>query len=213
MQTLRVQFLLRSETPTRQAAGHLQRSSKQLRRPLLYIPVMLDVFLNDLPSHTVANCASEVSVLPQLSGPQPLLQPRELAEQLPRTDALYYPDHLPDGPSGRKRYQDVYMILCYFYFSYLQSILLAYLPYHLFRSSPYFFFSEYIFPTFRTPYQMVYRIVDLMTRPLQSHASFYPIVSQGPIRIRETSRLPYNPPCKACIHPRGKPRGILQSFS
>jgi len=202
-----------SETPTRQAAGHLKRSSKQLRRPLLYISMMLDIFLNDLPSHTVPDRAGEVSVLPQLAAPQSLLQARELAEQLPRSDALYYPNHFSDGPPRRKRYQNVYMILCYFHFRYLKSILVAYLSNHLFRSLPYLFFSEYILPSFRTPYQVIVRVVDRMTRPFQSHASFYTIAPQGPMRIRETSRLPYNPPCKACIHPRGKPRGILQSIS
>jgi hypothetical protein len=60
---------------------------------------------------------------------------------------------------------------------------------------------------------MVYRVVDRMTRPLQAHALFYNITTQGPMRIRESSRLPYNPPRKACIPPRGKPRGILQRFS
>jgi hypothetical protein len=30
--------------------------------------------------------------------------------------------------------------------------------------------------------------------------------------LRATSRLPYNPLGKTCNHPRGKPRGILQSF-
>ena len=175
--------------------------------------MMLDILLNDLPSHTVADRAGEVSVLPQLPRPQSLLQARELAEQLPRTNALYDPYHFSDGPSGRKRCQNMYMVLCYFHFRYLKSILVAYLTNHLFRSLPYLFFSEYILPTLRTPNQVVVRVVDRMTRPLQCHASFYTIAPQGPMRIREASRLPYNPPCKACIHPRGKPRGILQRLS
>ncbi len=175
--------------------------------------MMLDIFLNDLPSHTVSDCAGEVSILPQLAGPQPLLQSRELSEQLPRANALYYPHHLPDGPPRRKRHQNVYMVLCDFHFRYLKSILFADFPNRLFRSFPYLFFSEYILPALRTPYQMIIRVVDRMTRPLQCHASFYTIVSQGPGRIKETSRLPYNPPCKACIHPRRKPRGILQRVS
>ena len=33
-----------SETPTRQAAGHLRRSLKELRRPLLYVSMMLIYF-------------------------------------------------------------------------------------------------------------------------------------------------------------------------
>jgi len=175
---------------------------------------MLDIFLNDLPSHTVADCTSEVSIFPKFSRPQSLLQPRELAEQLPRANALYRPHHLPDSVPWRKRYQQMYMVLCYFHFRYLKSILITDFPNHLFRSFPYLFSCEYILPTLWTPYQMIIRIVDRMTRPLQCHASLYTtIASQGPGRIRETSRLPYNPPRKACIHPRGKPRGILQRVS
>ena len=174
--------------------------------------MMLDIFLNDLPSHTVPDRAGEVSVLPQLTGPQSLLQARELTEQLPRAYALYDPDHLSDGPSWRKRYQNMYMVLCYLHFRYLNSILGSYLPNYLFRSFPYLLCSEYILPAFRTPYQMIIRVVDRMTRSLQCHASFYPIASQGPGRIRATSRLPYNPPRKACIHPVASHRAFCKVF-
>lgn len=84
--------------------------------------MMLDILLNDLPSHTIADRAGEISVLPQLASPQSFLQSRELAEQLPRADALYNPNHLSDGPSGRKRYQNMYMVLCYFHFRYIKSM-------------------------------------------------------------------------------------------
>jgi hypothetical protein len=50
------------------------------------------------------------------------------------------------------------------------------------------------------------------------HDSFaegsYPLlyhISQWPRRIRGTSSPPYNPLGKACLHPRGKPRGTRQS--
>ena len=37
-------------------------------------------------------------------------------------------------------------------------------------------------------------------------------ISQWPRRIRGTSSPPYNPLGRACLHPRGKPRGTRQSF-
>jgi hypothetical protein len=55
----------------------------------------------------------------------------------------------------------------------------AYFPDYLYRSYPYLFFCKYLLPIFRAPYQMVYRVVDRMTRPLQSHASFYTTARMG----------------------------------
>jgi hypothetical protein len=51
--------------------------------------MMLDIFINDLPSHTVSDRTGEISVFPKLTGPKPFLDARELAEQFPRTYALY----------------------------------------------------------------------------------------------------------------------------
>ena len=79
------------------------------------------------------------------------------------------------------------MVLCYFHFRYLKSILAADLPNQLFRSFPDLFLHKYILSTFRTPYQMVVRIVNRMTRPLQSHAYRYTIARKGLCGLR---RLP-----------------------
>jgi len=72
---------------------------------------------------------------------------------------------------------------------------------------------KYFLPIFRAPYQVMHRIVDRRTRLLQSPYIMLYHILQEPLWIREPYRLPSIPPGKACIHPRGKPRGILQSFS
>ncbi len=174
---------------------------------------MLNIFFDQLPSHTVSDCAGEVPIFPELTRPEPLLDSRKLAEQFPCTNALYCSNHLAYRKSWRKRYQQMHMINGYFHLLDLYPIFIANFFDELFRSFPYVFFLEYLLPIFRAPYQMIYRVVDRMTRPLQSHASCYTIPAQGPMWIRESSRLPYNPPRKACIPPRGKPRGILQRYS
>ena len=175
--------------------------------------MMLDIFIDNLPSHTVSNRAGEVSVLPKLARPKPPSDSRELSEQFSRTYAFYCPNHLAYRKLGWKRHKHMYMIYCYFHFLYLYFVFFAYLFYNLFRSFPYRVIMKYLLSIFWAPYQMVSRVVDCMTRPFQCHASFYTITMQGPMWKRETSRLPYNPPRKACIPPRGKPRGILQRFS
>jgi len=175
--------------------------------------MMLDILINDLASQMVSDRPNKIPIFPKFSRPQPLLQSRKHAEQFSCTYALYCPNHLTYRMLWRKRYQYMYMILCYFHLIYLKSIIFTYLPYQLFRTFPYLFTNKYLFPIFRAPYQMVCCVIYRMTRPLQSHASCYTISSQGPLWIRETSRLPYNPLGMACIHPRGKPRGILQISS
>jgi hypothetical protein len=186
---------------------------EKLRRPLLYFTMMLDIFVDNLPSHTVSDCAGEVAVFPKFSCPKAFPYPREFAEQFSRTNAFYCSNHLANRPLRWKRYQYVYMILCHFHFLYLKSILFRYLPDQLSRSFPYLQLTKYALPIFRAPHQMVYRVVNRMTRPLQSHAYLYTILRKGLCGLGRLSRLPNNPPGKACIHPRGKPRSILQSFS
>lgn len=175
--------------------------------------MMLDIFINNLPSHTVSDCTSEISVFPKLSRPKPRLHTRQLAEQFPRTYAFYYTNHFPYRKLRGKWHQDMYMINRYFHFLNLYPVFFAYLFDKLFRSLPYRFVPKYLLPIFRAPYQMIYCVVNRMTRPLQTQTLFYTISAQGPMWIRESSRLPYNPPRKACIPPCGKPRGILQRVS
>ena len=71
------------------------------------------------------------------------------------------------------------MIHCYFHFHYFHSIFVAYFLDQLFRSFPYLIVNKYLLPIFWTPYQMIYRVIDRMTRPPQSHALCYTTSLKG----------------------------------
>jgi len=131
---------------------------------------MLDISFNHLPSHSVTNCPGEISVFPQLPRPQSLFQPGELAEQSPPTVALDDSDHFSNRPGRRERDQNLNMLHAHFQFDNFKSIVLTYLPDQLFRSFLNLHPLKYILPIFRTPDQMVTRIIDRMTRPLEPHA-------------------------------------------
>ena len=110
------------------------------------------------------------SIFPQFPCPQSLLQRRELTEQLPRCHALYNPHNLPYRPLGRKRYQDVNMLLCHLHLDNFKTIFFTDLAYKLFRSFSCTSLLKYLFSIFGTPHQMVAGLVHRMTRSLYCHA-------------------------------------------
>jgi len=103
------------------------------------------------------------------------------------------------------------MLLRNFHFYNLKSIFLADFPYQSFRSFLYAFLREYLLPIFGAPNQMVARFIYRMTRSLHCHALAIPCHTARAYMDKGDVPLPLmNPLGKACIHPRGKPRGILQ---
>lgn len=170
--------------------------------------MMLDIFIDNFASQAVSHRPGKISVFPHFPRPKFFLQTRELAEQFPRAYTFYCSYHLAYRIPWRKRYQHVNMIYGYFHFLDFIPILFADLPNQLFRSFPYLRPRKYLLPVLRAPYQMIYRVIDRVTRSLQSHTCFYTISRKGLCGLGRLSRLPNNPPVKACIHPRGKPRGI-----
>ena len=105
------------------------------------------------------------------------------------------------------------MILGYFHLLYFKSILLANFTHQLFRSLSYRRILKYRLPPLWTPHQVVRCVVDRMTRPLQSHASFYynpfkDLCGLGRLRVSLITLC-----ARHAFIPRGKPRGILQSLS
>ena len=158
-----------SDTPTRQAAGHLERSSKELRRPLLILTMLPYILFDNLPSHTVSDSSGEISVLPQLPTSQPFLDSRELTKQLPSAYAFQCPNHLPNRIFWIKRYQYMNVVLSHFHLLDLKFILIANFAKKLICSMPKFCILKYCLASFRTPYQVVCRVVDHMTRPLECH--------------------------------------------
>ena len=102
-------FLVEGETeqavvklPAASRGASLAQLELKLRRPMRDISVMLNVPLHDSTSHTVSNRPCKISVLPQLPGPQLLLQTWKLAEQTPSTLALDDSYNFTDGSARRK---------------------------------------------------------------------------------------------------------------
>jgi hypothetical protein len=175
---------------------------------------MLDIPGYHVPSHPVSDCTSEISVFPQLPAPQPLLQSRELAEQPPPTVAFDYPHDLPYRSRWRERHQKMDVLFQELHFQDLDVIRLADLPYHLFRSFPNLHPLEDLLPVLRTPHQMIARVVDRMTRPLDAHALFIP--HRRARAYADKGDFPVPLITLSALHafiPRGKPRGIVQRFA
>ena len=173
--------------------------------------MMLDILGNHVPSHPVSDCPSEISVFPQFPTPQPLLQSWELAEQPPSTVALNNPHNFPYRPRWPKRYQKMNVFFHDLHLHNFYAVRLADLPYHLSRSFPDLLPLKDLLPIFRTPHQMISRVVDRMTRPLDAHALF---ISQCRARAYvDKGDFPVPliiPPARHVFIPRGKPRGTLQ---
>ena len=174
---------------------------------------MCDILLDHVASHSVPDCPYEIPVFPHLPAPQPLLQTWELAEQSPRTMTLDNPDHVPNRSRRRKRDQDMNMLFHNFHLNNFKAIVFADLLDQLFRSFPDLLPYKHIFTVFWTPDQMITGVIDRMTRAFDRHTLF---IAQSRARAyADKGDFPVpliTPLGAACIHPRGKPRGILQRF-
>jgi uncharacterized protein with PIN domain len=189
----------RVKLPAASRGASLAQLKFKLRRPLLQISMMLDIFLNHITSHTVSHRPRKVPVFPKLPSPQSPLHRRELAEQLSGSVTFDDPNNLTNRSLRGKRHQNMNMLHCHLHLDNLKPILLTNFSYQLLRSFPYIPTFQYLLAILRTPDQMITRVVDRMTRSLDRHAS---VISQSAARA-------YNH--KKSIHPRGKPRGILLS--
>jgi len=100
------------------------------------------------------------------------------------------------------------MVLHYFQFYNFKPVLLTNFFYQLFRSFPHLLPLKYFLPVFRTPHQMVTRVVDRMTRSFYRHAL---LISHFPARAyvdKGDSPVPLIYPLgKACIHPARQAAG------
>ena len=175
--------------------------------------MMLDISGYYVPSHPVSDRPGEISVFPQFPAPQPLLQSRELAEQPPSTVALDDPYDLPYRSRWWKRQQKMDVFFLDFHFQNFDAVRLADFPYYLFPSFPDFLPLEDLLPVFRTPYQMIARVVDRMTRPLDAHALFISHCRARAYADKGGFPAPLiTSPARHVFIPRGKPRGTLQRF-
>jgi hypothetical protein len=177
--------------PAASRGASLAQLEFKLRRPLLQLMMMLDIFLNHLTSHSVTNRAGKITILPQLTTPKTPFERRELAEQLPCANAFDDTNHFTDRTFRGKRKQNMYMVQRNLKLNDLKAISLAYFTDQLFRSSLQLRTLKKLLTILRTPNQMVTRVVDRMTRSFYTHTSFYiTALSKGLGRIRGTLRSP-----------------------
>ncbi len=173
--------------------------------------MMRNILFNYGTSHTVPDGPRKIPVFPQFPRPKFLLQPWELAEQTPRTLTLNDSDNFSYRSARWKGQKQMHMLYRYFHLDYVKSIILADLSDKLSRSFPKIRPLKNLLTVFRTPYQMITRVVDRMTRSLNCHDDLISYCHTRAYVDKGDAPLPlYNPLGKACIHPRGKPRGILQ---
>ncbi len=133
---------------------------------------MIAVILNILPDYLCCNfisyCADEIPVLPKLTTPKLLLDPRIFPENDTCTNTLQNPYNLRNAISWRKRQENVHMIFSYLHCINLKIMILRYLM----KYSPYSF--SYIstknpLPILRCPYQMIFCVVYCMWCSFQCH--------------------------------------------
>jgi len=172
-----------------------------------------DVFLDYVPSHSLSDCAGEITILPQFPAPQSLFQTRELAKQSPSAVAFDNPDDFPDRSRWRERNQEMDMFLHDLLFQYLDVVSLAYFLDYLLRSFPDLRPLEDFFPVLRAPNQMIGTVVDRMTRSFQRHASFISYPRARAYADKGDFPVPLITPSERHeFIPAASQRGILQRF-
>jgi len=132
--------------------------------------MIFNISFNNVTSHAVSDGASEITVFPQLSRPQAVLQRRKRAEQFPSTDAFDDPNYLPDRTLWGKRQQDMNMFSTDFHLNEFKIIFLTYFADQLFRTFPDLVVLKDFLSIFRTPNQVIAGIIYRMTRSLCCHA-------------------------------------------
>ena len=142
----------------------------KLRRPLLKVSMIFNIFLNNVTSHAISDGTCEIAVFPQLPRPQSVLQRREHAEQFPGTDAFDDSNHLPNRMLWRKRQQNMNMLSTYFHLNEFKIIFFTYFADQLFRTFPDLVVVKDFLSIFRAPNQVIAGIINRMTRSLYCHA-------------------------------------------
>jgi hypothetical protein len=130
--------------------------------------MVFNIISDHLCGYFVANCSSKISVFPKLSTPQLFLYIRMFLKYCTGTDALEHPYHLGYGIPRGKGQKDMDMVLCGLKGIDLKLVVYGNLLKDLFRS-----FSQSStqdpLSIFRSPYQMVFRVIDRMAGSLQFH--------------------------------------------
>ena len=155
--------------PAASRGASLAQLELKLRRPLLNIAMMNNIFLNNVTSHAISDGTCEIAVFPKLPRPQSVLQRRKRAEQFPCTDAFDDSNHLPDRTLWGKRQQDMNMLNTDFHLNELKIIFFTYFTDQLFRTVPDLVVVKDFLSIFRAPNQVIAGIINRMTRSLNCH--------------------------------------------
>jgi hypothetical protein len=161
---------LEVKLPAASRGASLAQLELKLRRPLLNIAMMHNIFLYNVTSHAIPDGTCEISVFPQLPRPQSVLQRRKHAEQFPGTDAFDDSNHLTDRTLWGKRHQDMNMLNADFHLNELKIIFFTYFADQLFRMFPDLVALKDFLSILRAPNQMIAGIINRMTRSLNCHA-------------------------------------------
>jgi len=177
------------DTPTRQAAGHLQRSFKS----------------SCAGPCSKSRCETMYCLITSLVIRSPTVRAKYPSSHISPDHRLFF--------IWRKRQHDMNMFFFNFKLNHLKSIFFADLLNQLLRSFPHFFPLKYFLPVFRTPYQMIAGIVDRMTRSFYRHTLFISHFHARAYLDKGDFPVPLITPSERhAFIPRGKPRGILQRF-
>ena len=143
------------------------------------------IFPNHFFRYLVPNRSSKISIFPKFSTPKLFLYLRMLLKYYTATDTLQYPYCLGNTIPRWKRKKNMNVIFCYLQRIYLKIMI----PGNLLKK---FFYPisniipQYPLSIFRSPYQMIFRIVYRMTGSVQFHVltiTHLPLPSAGELFI------------------------------
>ena len=129
-----------------------------------------NVLFYHLLSHPIADRSRKVPVFPDLPSPQSPLDRGILLEQRARAETFQGPDHLANRVARRERQQNMHMVTRYFHLFDVKSVFFRNLLEKLSAALAKTTLREQVFSIFRTPHQVVRRIVNGMAGSSKRHA-------------------------------------------
>ena len=138
--------------------------------------MVFNIVSNHLCGYFIANCSDKISVFPKLSTSQFLFHFGMLLKYYTGTDALEHSYHFGNRVPRWKGQKNMNMVLSYLKGIYLKIVILGYLFKYFLYSIP-DVASQNPLSIFRSPHQMVFRIIDRMARSFQLHAGCIPYLS------------------------------------
>ena len=129
-----------------------------------------NVLFNHLFRHPITDRSRKVPVFPDLPAPQSPLDRRILLEQRARAETFQGPDYLADRVARWKGQQNMHMVTRYFHLFDVKSVFFCDLLEKLSATLAKITLREQVFPIFRTPHQVVRRLVNGMAGSSKRHA-------------------------------------------